>query len=143
MFLLILESLGTPELILIAVVALIVFGPRKLPQMAKTMAKTIAEFKNATSEFKSTWEKEIAFEEDVKTEKREVSIIDNQVTIENSISRTTTLELTNENIFAPPKVKELSEEEIAQTFQNQSKTEKAILPKENSEKTASEKRDWL
>jgi len=63
MFLFIFESIGTSELILIGAVALIVFGPRKLPQMAKTLGKAMADFKNTTNEFKSTWEREVSFEE--------------------------------------------------------------------------------
>ena len=58
MFLFIFESIGTSELMLIGAVALIVFGPRKLPQLAKTLGKTIADFKNTTNEFKTTWERE-------------------------------------------------------------------------------------
>ena len=64
MFLFILESIGTPELLLIAVVALIFLGPRKLPQIAKTIGKTMAEFRNATNEFKETWQREVDLEEE-------------------------------------------------------------------------------
>jgi len=63
MFLFIFESIGTSELILIGAVALIVFGPRKLPQLAKTLGRTMADFKNTTNEFKTTWEREVNFEE--------------------------------------------------------------------------------
>ena len=63
MFLFIFESVGTSELIMIGAVALIIFGPRKLPQLAKTLGKTIADFKNTTNEFKTTWEREVSFEE--------------------------------------------------------------------------------
>lgn len=62
MLLLIGESLGMQELLLIGVIALIIFGPRKLPQIARTIGKTMAEFRRATNEFKSTWEKEVDFE---------------------------------------------------------------------------------
>ena len=64
MFLFIFESIGTSELILICVVALIFLGPRKLPQIAKTIGKTMSEFRNATNEFKQTWEREVNFEEE-------------------------------------------------------------------------------
>jgi Tat protein translocase TatB subunit len=50
------------ELILIGVIALIIFGPRKLPQIARTIGKTMAEFRKATNDFKSTWQKEVDFE---------------------------------------------------------------------------------
>jgi Tat protein translocase TatB subunit len=66
LYLFIFESIGTSELILICVVALIFLGPRKLPQIAKTIGKTMSEFRNATSEFKQTWEREVNFEEEAK-----------------------------------------------------------------------------
>lgn len=63
-FLFIFESIGTSELILIGIVALIFLGPRKLPQIARTIGKTLAEFRSATNEFKSTWEREANFEDE-------------------------------------------------------------------------------
>jgi sec-independent protein translocase protein TatB len=66
LFLLIFESLGTAELILIGIVALIFLGPRKLPAIAKTIGKTMADLRNTTNEFKSTWEREVNFEEEAK-----------------------------------------------------------------------------
>ena len=65
MFLFILESIGTSELILIGIIALIFLGPRKLPQIAKTIGKTMADFRNTTNEFKSTWQREVDFDEEV------------------------------------------------------------------------------
>jgi Tat protein translocase TatB subunit len=64
MFLFILESIGTSELILIGIIALIFLGPRKLPQIAKTIGKTMADFRNTTNEFKSTWEREVNFDDE-------------------------------------------------------------------------------
>ena len=64
MFLFILESIGTSELILIGIIALIFLGPRKLPQIARTIGKTMADFRNTTHEFKSTWEREVNFQEE-------------------------------------------------------------------------------
>lgn len=61
-YLFIFESIGTSELVMIGLVALIVFGPRKLPELAKTIGKTMAEFRRSTDDFKKTWEQEINFE---------------------------------------------------------------------------------
>jgi sec-independent protein translocase protein TatA len=56
-------SLGMPELIVIFVIALIVFGPRKLPELGRSLGRGIAEFKKATNELHSTLEQEIRLEE--------------------------------------------------------------------------------
>jgi sec-independent protein translocase protein TatA len=60
--LLIFEFLGTTELLVIAVVALIIFGPRKLPEIGRSVGKSIAEFKRASDDFKRTWEYEVELE---------------------------------------------------------------------------------
>ena len=60
--LLILDSLGTSEFLLILGVALIFFGPRKLPQISRQIGKSLAEFRKASDEFKSTWAREVALE---------------------------------------------------------------------------------
>ena len=67
MFLFIFESIGTQELILIGIVALIFLGPRKLPEIAKTIGKYMAEFRNTTNEFKATWEREVNFDQEERT----------------------------------------------------------------------------
>ena len=61
--LLILESLGSTELLFILVMALIFFGPRKLPQISRTLGKNLAEFRRASEDFKRTWEREVNLEE--------------------------------------------------------------------------------
>ena len=52
-------SIGMPELILIFVVALLVFGPKKLPELGKSLGRGLAEFKKASEDLKRTIEDEI------------------------------------------------------------------------------------
>lgn len=66
MFLFIFESIGTSELMLVGIVALIFLGPRKLPEMAKKMGKIMSEFRGTANEFKETWQREVNFEEEAK-----------------------------------------------------------------------------
>ncbi len=59
MVLLILESLGSTELLFILAMALIFFGPRKLPQLSRSLGKSMAEFRRASEDFKRTWDREV------------------------------------------------------------------------------------
>jgi len=55
-------TLGGPEIFLILVVALIVFGPRRLPEIGKSVGKMLAEFRKASNDFKRTIEDEVEAE---------------------------------------------------------------------------------
>ena len=57
-------NLGFPELLVIFIIALLVFGPRKLPELGRSLGKSLAEFKRATNELKRTWEEEVRTEEE-------------------------------------------------------------------------------
>ena len=59
MVLLILESLGSTELLFILAMALVFFGPRKLPQLSRSLGKSMAEFRRASEDFKRTWDREV------------------------------------------------------------------------------------
>ncbi len=52
-------SLGMPEILMILVIALIVFGPRKLPQVGKSIGQSLAQFRRASEDFKRQWEDEV------------------------------------------------------------------------------------
>ncbi len=64
-------NVGIPELIIIFTIALIIFGPRKLPELGKSLGKSLAEFKRASNELKSTLDEEIRMEERRSAERQE------------------------------------------------------------------------
>lgn len=55
-------SLGMPEILMILVIALIIFGPRKLPELGKTLGNSLAQFRRASEDFKRQWEDEVEIE---------------------------------------------------------------------------------
>ena len=56
-------SIGMPELMIIFVIALIIFGPRKLPELGRSMGKSLSEFKRASHDLKNTLDEEIRIED--------------------------------------------------------------------------------
>lgn len=66
-------SIGMPELIIILVIALIIFGPRKLPELGKSLGRSLSEFKRASNELRSTLEEEIRIEDQKAAEKKSVA----------------------------------------------------------------------
>ncbi len=142
MFIFILESIGTSELILIGIIALVFLGPRKLPEIARKIGNVLADFRNTTNEFKSTWEREVDFEEETKALKME-SIdreIDTPVARENSI-------LKSETEIETPSIKEIDKLSFdaiaAQGSQNDNgdggETEISVEPADK----LVDKRNWL
>src|SRR5262249_62415559 len=90
-------SLGGPELFLILVVALIVFGPRKLPEIGKSLGKMMAEFRKASNDFRRT------IEEEVEADKiREATRIDTSPVTSTAAAATTTPEVTPTAASTPP-----------------------------------------
>ena len=64
-------SIGMPELIVIMVIALIIFGPRKLPELGRSLGRSLNEFKRASNELKHTLDEEIRVEEQKSTERQQ------------------------------------------------------------------------
>ena len=113
MYLLILESIGTSELILIGIIALIVFGPRKLPQMAKTIGKTMADFRRTTHEFKSTWEREAEFYKEEKPVVPEIHSFSENLVEEKTIAKTVN---NKQEGVEKPAIAEVEESRIKEVF---------------------------
>ncbi|HXH08056.1 MAG TPA: twin-arginine translocase TatA/TatE family subunit [Vicinamibacterales bacterium] len=56
-------SIGMPELLVILMIALIIFGPRKLPELGRSLGRSLAEFRRASNELRATLDEEIRLEE--------------------------------------------------------------------------------
>lgn len=138
MYLLILESIGTSELLLIGLVALIFFGPRKLPDLARTFGKVMNEFRRSSNEFKQTWEREVASEvNQFKDETSFKTIPKNSNAIENSAEKNT---IGAKEQFLSPEIKEVSQEDF-----HAAKPKKELEIKETTETkdNLASKQNWL
>lgn len=129
-YLFILESIGTSELLLIGLVALIVFGPRKLPELARMLGKARNEFKKTTDDFKQTWEREVDFEL--------VEKPGDDLTALTTVNSAGKIETAMKNEIVAPEIREVSQKD----FEN-SQTEKAAGIPEQSVNSLTDKRDWI
>jgi sec-independent protein translocase protein TatA len=67
-------GLGMGEIMVILVLALMVFGPRKLPELGKTLGQAMNQFRRASDEFKRTWEQEVEYEK-VRTDSKSTASV--------------------------------------------------------------------
>jgi Tat protein translocase TatB subunit len=125
-FLLILESLGSTELFFILIMALVFFGPRKLPQLSRTLGKNLAEFRRASEDFKRTWEREVALE-DLQSEPARSQVASNQ---ENSIL--------NPLVVEPP-----ADQIVARGSESSDNSLPTDSAETSPEPAALRKQDWL
>lgn len=88
-------NLGMQEIVIIFILALIVFGPRKLPELGKTIGKGLAEFKKASNELKQTWE------EEVQIDKEKAAL--NEIVSDTTIKPTEILNDLNKSLDPEPK----------------------------------------
>ena len=135
MFLFILDSIGTSELILIGIIALMFLGPRKLPQIAKTIGKTLADFRNTTNEFKATWQREVDFEEDIRAMQTGDLPDEASTTVPREVRATD-----DANTIAAPSIKPVQSDLFPESL-----PEPEAEPEADETKTddASDKRNWL
>ncbi len=142
MFLAIFEFLGTSELLIILVVALIIFGPRKLPQMSRKLGQSLSEFKRASEDFKRTWEKEVEMErlEEEGRQARSMLLDESPALAERSESAaeaTASEELWDTTQTVEPTVARSSARMAAET-----EPQAAQLPSDGAPESSA-KRDWL
>jgi len=126
------QSIGTQELILIGIIALIFLGPRKLPEYARKIGKVMSDLRNTTSEFRSTWEREVNFEEESKALQLE--------SIERE-AREETTSRSNEAIPAPA-IRSVSEDELAEAKAKAAETAE-LNGSEADDDAELDKRNWL
>ena len=62
--------IGMPELVVIMFLALLIFGPRKLPELGRSLGRSLGEFKRASNELRNTLDEEIRIEEQRNAEKQ-------------------------------------------------------------------------
>jgi TatA/E family protein of Tat protein translocase len=128
-FLFILESLGSTELLFILVMALVFFGPRKLPQLSRKLGKSVAEFRRASEDFKSTWEREVALESSI-SEARNPTV-DNRSMLNDGDEELT------------PSIRAVSSDEQVARDSKRTAEPIAASTDENNSSEPLQKRDWL
>jgi len=136
LYLFIFESIGTQELILIGIVALMFLGPRKLPEYAKKIGKVMADFRNTTQEFKNTWEKEVNFDEEAAAlrtgEVIDIKPVARTVDEHNTIGKAQI-----------PTVKTIDKEKFDELREQDPSAEENKKDKFDESEAVSDKRNWL
>jgi TatA/E family protein of Tat protein translocase len=138
--LLILESLGSTELVFILVMALVFFGPRKLPQISRSLGKNLAEFRRASEDFKRTWDREVNLEDGASATGPALS---DQSSILNP--ETTGRELQAPSIASVPPDQVIARQAGGsdQLTSDETATERSGFETVTDEPTHSPKNDWL
>ena len=146
MFFLILEQIGNMELLFIGLIVLIVFGPRKIPELAKKAGKIMFEFRKVSNEFKETWEREAALTDE---EKDAFSFDEETIATDPALPEITEVsgedepeEETNDEDLETesdePTISEVTDQDQLEELKNSGNPETTDQP--TSENT---KRDWL
>ena len=109
MFLLIFESIGTSELILIGIVALMFLGPRRMPEIARKLGKMMNEFRSTANDFKETWQREVDFEDEQKALR--IDLIEDEVEKPTAVARENSILPSSEPVIAP-EIRQIDKEQF-------------------------------
>lgn len=135
LYLFIFESIGTSELVLIGIIALVFLGPRRLPEIAKKAAKIMAEFRGTASEFKETWQREVNFEEEAK-------ILNLDAIDDEPVTRTESIDVaTSDAVPNAPEIKEMDPAKFEELKAKAAQIETS--EKTETIETANDKKNWL
>ncbi|HXQ37535.1 MAG TPA: twin-arginine translocase TatA/TatE family subunit [Anaerolineales bacterium] len=127
-------------MIFILVVALIFFGPRKLPQLARSMGKGLAEFRKASDDFKRTWEREVALESSLLEDSTMIEA-EHQPAYEAAVTPDTSPVVeTPDQVVARQSAVETTPEWVAQTPSNPAEAPAETTP---AEAQPLRKQEWL
>ena len=146
MLLFIFESLGTSELILIGIVALIFLGPRRLPEIARKMGKMMAEFRSTASDFKDTWEREVDLEQEKKA--LDLTLIEDEAVKPTPVARENNLLPSTEPVAAP-EIRHIDKEQFealtgaTTAFADEEPSASRPAVSDEEPDLLSDKRNWL
>jgi Tat protein translocase TatB subunit len=149
MFLAFLESIGTTELLVILVAALVLFGPRRLPQLSRQLGKSLGEFKRASEDFKRTWEKEVEMEKFEEEGRMAVAMLqDDHSILGDANKRREALDAATEDAAATsstqdPVAFQPLQPTVARTSSTALAEEAAVTTETQPVPETSGKRDWL
>jgi sec-independent protein translocase protein TatB len=138
---LIFQSIGTQELILIGIVALIFLGPRKLPEYARKIGKMMYAMRSTANEFKTTWEREIDLEEEIKA----LDIGKLEAEAEQPVSRSRSEPIAMKERSIRPSVREVDPSEVDDWREGLGEAEplNTSEPEEDFYPSEFDKRSWL
>ena len=128
-------GIGMTEMIVIAALALIVLGPKKLPDLARSLGRGFAEFKRATNELKSTIDMEMKAEDERYNRelqaKGEKKIPDNADEALSRLEEEEPASVDIETVVADPVTEPASVAAAEETGEEAAAAEKDVEPKSN------------